>query len=298
MDNINQTSVLVVGATGYLGMEICRQLAASGAKVTAISRTATPGDRVEALKQLGVSFVAGDLKDNASMKNALKGFSTVISSATSVMSKSAEDNIQSVDNEGQAVLVGAAAEAGVKHFIYVSVPEMSDSSPLIAAKRNVEDRLKKSGMSYTILKPTFFMEMWLSPALGFDYPASKATIYGEGKNKISWISLVDVASFVVASVNNPQATNKSIELGGPAALSPLEVVSIFEESSGKKFELQHVPVAVLQAQKTAAPDDLGKSFSSLMLIYASGNEIDMKEANRTFNVKMKSVREYANQGKA
>lgn len=175
---------------------------------------------------------------------------------------------------------------------------MSDSSPLIAAKRNVEDRLKKSGMSYTILKPTFFMEMWLSPALGFDYPASKATIYGEGKNKISWISLVDVASFVVASVNNPQATNKSIELGGPAALSPLEVVSIFEESSGKKFELQHVPVAVLQAQKTAAPDDLGKSFSSLMLIYASGNEIDMKEANRTFNVKMKSVREYANQGKA
>lgn len=298
MDNINQTSVLVVGATGYLGMEICRQLAASGAKVTAISRTATPGDRVEALKQLGVSFVAGDLKDNASMKNALKGFSTVISSATSVMSKSAEDNIQSVDNEGQAALVGAAAEAGVKHFIYVSVPEMSDSSPLIAAKRNVEDRLKKSGMSYTILKPTFFMEMWLSPALGFDYPASKATIYGEGKNKISWISLVDVASFVVASVNNPQATNKSIELGGPAALSPLEVVSIFEESSGKKFELQHVPVAVLQAQKTAAPDDLGKSFSSLMLIYASGNEIDMKEANRTFNVKMKSVREYANQGKA
>lgn len=102
----------------------------------------------------------------------------------------------------------------------------------------------------------------------------------------------------MASVNNPQAINKSIELGGPAALSPLEVVSIFEKSSGKKFELQHVPVAVLQAQKAAAPDDLGKSFSSLMLIYASGNEIDMKEANRTFNVKMKSVREYANQGKA
>jgi uncharacterized protein YbjT (DUF2867 family) len=92
------------------------------------------------------------------------------------------------------------------------------------AKRKVENALKESGMTYTILQPTFFMEVWLSPHLGFDHPNGKATIYGSGNNKISWISLRDVAAFAVASLDNEAAKNAEIELGGPDALSPLDVV--------------------------------------------------------------------------
>ncbi len=149
-------------------------------------------------------------------------------------------------------------------------------------------------MPYTILQPTFFAEAWLSPAVGFDFPNAKATIYGEGKNKISWITIGDVAAFAVAVVDNPEAKNKSIELGGPEALSPLEVVTIFEKANGKKFDLQHVPVEALQAQKNAAPDDLGKTFTSLMLNYAAGQEINMQQTLKTFGVKMNSVGDYAN----
>jgi hypothetical protein len=69
---------------------------------------------------------------------------------------------------------------------------------------------------------------------------------------------------------------------GPEALSPLEVVALFEKAGGKKFELQHVPVEALQAQKNAATDDLSKTFANLMLVYATGNEINMQQALKVF----------------
>src|SRR5207244_13064164 len=113
--------------------------------------------------------------------------------------------------------------------------------PLQAAKGAGEERLRSSGMPYTILRPTFFTEVWLSPALGFDPPNAKAQIYGGGQNKISWISFQDVAQFAVAALDNPRASNAVIELGGPEALSPLDVVHLAEQVTRKRFAVQHVP---------------------------------------------------------
>lgn len=90
--------------------------------------------------------------------------------------------------------------------------------------------------------------------MGFDAANGKAQIYGSGENKISWISYKDVAEFAVASLDNPAARNAVIELGGPEALSPLEVVSIFEELRGQKFEVQHVPEEALREQMDTATD--------------------------------------------
>jgi uncharacterized protein YbjT (DUF2867 family) len=148
-------------------------------------------------------------------------------------------------------------------------------------------------LNYTILRPTYFMEVWLSPVLGFDYPNAKATIYGEGKNKISWIAIKDVASFAVASLDNPAAKNKIIELGGPGALSPLEVVNIFEATKGKKFELQFVPEEAIRAQRDGARDPLSESFAALMLGVVHGSEIDMKNAIDVFPIQLTSVNDYA-----
>lgn len=76
------------------------------------------------------------------------------------------------------------------------------------------------------------MEVWFSPAVGFDAGKGTAQIYGSGANKIGWISLNDVAQFAVASLDNPAARNTIIELGGSEVLSPLEVVQYFEEAGG------------------------------------------------------------------
>jgi uncharacterized protein YbjT (DUF2867 family) len=109
-------------------------------------------------------------------------------------------------------------------------------------------------MTYTILRPSFFTEVWLNPALGFDAAHATAQIYGGGHNKISCISFQDVAKFVAAAMDNPQAINAVIKLGGPDALSPLEVVRLAEQVVGKRFVVQHVSEEALRAQHGAAAD--------------------------------------------
>ena len=293
MSNSNNPSILVAGATGYLGSEICRQLIAKNKKVKGLMRVTSDPGKVAQLKDSGVEIIEGDLKDKSSLENALHGVSTVISTVSSTLSRQQGDSIQSVDDQGQINLIDAAVNAGASHFVYVSFCSFADQFPLQTAKRTVEKHLAESGLSYTILKPTYFMEVWLSPALGFDYPNAKATVYGEGKNRISWIAIKDVASFVVASVDNPGARNISIELGGPGALSPLEAVNVFETVLGKNFEIQFVPEEALRAQKNGAQDPLSESFAALMLGVANGSEIDMKKANNIFSIQLTSVTDYA-----
>lgn len=222
------------------------------------------------------------------------GVGTVISTASSTLSRQAGDSIDSVDLEGQLHLIEVAKKAGVDHFIFVSF-QASGEFPLKTAKLRVEQYLKASGMSYTILQPTYFMEVWLSPALGFDYPNAKATIYGEGKNRISWIAVKDVALFAVASLEHALAQNATIVLGGPEALSPLEVVQLFERQIGKPFQVEYVPVEALQAQQAAATDPLQESFAALMLAYAKGNALDMTKVLEAIPIQLTSVKAYAAQ---
>jgi uncharacterized protein YbjT (DUF2867 family) len=293
MNNSNNSStILVAGATGYLGSEICRQLISKNKNVKGLVRATSDANKVSQLKASGVETVEGDLKDKVSLENALHGVSAVISTVSSTLSRQEGDSIQTVDDEGQINLIDAVVNAGINQLIYISFCELGES-PLQNAKRKVEKHLAESGLNYTILQPTYFMEVWLSPALGFDYPNAKATIYGEGNNKISWIAIKDVASFAVAALDNPAAANKIIELGGPEALSPLEAINIFETTKGAKFELQFVPKEALTAQRDAAQDPLSESFATLMLGVVNGSEIDMKNTLDDFPIQLTSVIDYA-----
>jgi uncharacterized protein YbjT (DUF2867 family) len=287
---------LVVGATGPVGLggAICRQLQAEGKPVRALLRPTADPARVAQLRSLGVELVEGDLKDRASLHTACQGIHTVISSATTTVSRQQGDTIEDVDLHGQIELVDAAKAAGVEHYLYVSFSGAIEGDfALRNAKRGVEQHLKQSGLAYTILRPTYFMEVWLSPIVGFDYPNAQATIYGQGLNPISWISLYDVARFVVMCLDHPAARNATFELGGPEALSPLEVVRIFEEVGGRPFEIQHVSEQALQAQQASASDTLQQSFAGLMRCYAAGDTIDMRATLDAFPMQLTPVWDYA-----
>jgi len=286
---------LVVGSTGLLGSEICRQLTARGQEVRSLVRQTSDPAKVQALRDRGAEVVMGDVRDRASLDAACRGVSAVITTTSAMpFSYQPGNTIAEVDRDGQIGLIDAAKAAGVRHLVYTAFSHgIGASFPLKDAKRVVEEHLVASGLTYTILLPSYFMEVWLSPAVGFDAAAAKAAIYGEGRSPISWISLVDVARFAVASLTNPAARDAALELGGPEALSPLEVVKIYEEAGGRPFEVQHVPESALAAQLEAATDGMQKSFAGLMLSYAHGNAIDMREMLQVFQVPVTSVHEYA-----
>src|SRR5256885_5246924 len=153
--------ILVVGATGLLGGEICRLLAQGGTPVRALVRGTADLDRVAHLKGLGADLVRGDLKDRRSLDAACRGANAVISTASSTRSRQEGDSIESVDRQGQLSLVDAAAAAGGKHVVLISFPSGQADFPLPCAKPPVEGPLRESGMGYTILHATSFTQSWV-----------------------------------------------------------------------------------------------------------------------------------------
>jgi len=249
--------ILVVGATGILGTEICRKLGGRQTAVRALARHTADPARLDALREAGVEICWGDLKDPESLSRACSGAEVVIYTASSTLSRQANDSIETVDRLGQLSLIDAARRAGVEHFTLVSIPRsLLHESPLTRAKAQAERSLIENGMGYTILAANYFMEVWLSPALGFDYPHRKAVIFGDGQAPISWISYRDVAEYAVRSHLTPNARNRTLEVGGPQNLSPLDVVQIFERVSAASFERQFVPEGALLAQMNQATDPL------------------------------------------
>ena len=290
--------ILVIGSTGMVGSEVCRLLRSKNLPVRAMVRKNSDTAKRNKLTDLGVQLLEGDIRDKSTFPKMLEGISTVISTVSSMPFSylPGENDIQKVDEEGMINLIDASKKAGVKHFIYTSFSKNIEVDfPLNNAKRKVERHLKNSGMNYTILRPSFFMEVWLSAAVGFDASNGKVSLCGNGTNPVAYISLKDVAKFAVECITNPNAVNAELELGGPENLSQLDAVKVFEEVMNKKIEIQHIPVEGLQAQLDSATDPMQKSFTGLMLCLAAGDQIEMKDILKKFPVKLSSVKDFASE---
>ncbi len=220
--------VLVVGASGLLGGLITRQLLAREKEVRILVRPNSAAEEMAkhgmatsamALIDAGAKPFLGDLKDPASLGRACVGVHTLITTANSIL-RGGADTIASVDLNGTKSLIDAAQSAGVRHFIYVSVLGSAPDhpNPFISAKGQCEVHLKQSGLTYTILKPGFFMEVWIGAIVGGPLQARQpVTLIGRGTCKQVFVSMADVAAYALAAINHPKAENREIEIGGPAS---------------------------------------------------------------------------------
>jgi uncharacterized protein YbjT (DUF2867 family) len=284
--------VLVVGATGLVGSEVCQRLIRRGELVKALVRGTSSKEKIETLRLSGVELCVGDLKDPQSIVAACRGVDAVISTASSTLTRQPGDSIESVDAAGQLNLVNAAKDANVGRFLFVSFRRPPGISfPLSDAKEQVENAV--TSLNFTVIQASWLMEVWLSPALGFDYANAVARIYGPGTSPISWVSFRDVAEICAVALRHPAAERRTIEFGGPEALSPLEVVARFERIGGRPFRLEYVPEPALLSQFEGATDPMQKSFAALMLGYLHGDAMNMASVVDTFGIKLTNINEYA-----
>jgi uncharacterized protein YbjT (DUF2867 family) len=235
---------LVVGATGVLGSEICRQLRARNLPVRALVRRGSA--REKDLAALGAEIVYGDLREPATLDAACRGATCVFSTATAMGTKDKSLTLRAIDRDGQLALVAAAKANKVQRFIFISVsPVLQPPAPLIRYKREVERAVRDSGMRWTILQPTVFMEIWLGNALGWDHSAGRAMIFGDGNGKLNWVAVRDVAELAVMSLADQRLENQTVPVGGPDALTPNEVLRIFEQTSGRQYSARRIPRLLL-----------------------------------------------------
>ena len=285
--------ILIVGATGRVGGEVARSLLEKGEAVRALVRPQSDAVKIEPLTRAGATLAEGDLKDPASLRKACEGIDTVVTTASSTTSAVEGDSIGTVDREGQLALVDAARAAGVRHFIYLSFSgNIEGSFPLHEAKRTVEQRVQDSGMTWTIVRPSFFMEVWLSPHAGFDAAGGTVRIFGDGDQGVSFVSASDVARFVAGCVGNPAAVNQVIELGGPEPVSFESVAALFEQKLGRTIAREHVPEQVLEQQMHGAPDALQRTRAGLALAAARGDAIDVRPALKKVDIRLTTIEEF------
>ncbi|MDT8305697.1 MAG: SDR family oxidoreductase [Anaerolineae bacterium] len=243
--------ILVVGATGRVGGAITRQLLEQGKDVRILIRHNSPSEHLaqqgmatpaSTLIAAGAQPVYGDLKDEASLHRSVAGVHTIVATAISVL-RGGDDNVETVERQGYRWLVDAAAQAGVDHFVFISTLGATLDSPndFMRAKAETEQRLRQSGMDYTILVPTAFIDVW--PAMVVGMPALQGqpvTLVGEGRRHHAFIYGGDVAAFAVAAVDNPAARNQVLAIGGPQALSWREVVATYERVLGREIPVNWV----------------------------------------------------------
>jgi len=205
------------------------------------------------------------------------------------------DSIETVDRRGSLSFVDAAKAAGVGHFIYVSLsPQLPSNNPFVQYKREVEAAVRSSGMRWTILQPTAFMEIHTGPGGGWDFARGRARIAGSGRTPASYISAADVAAFAVESVSNPYAINRALHIAGPEPLSPLDAVRIAERVTGRSFKVRRVPHGMLRAGAIVVrPFNPGLA-SLLRLIVAldRGETVDMTPIVRELPIRQVTFEQY------
>lgn len=239
--------ILIVGASGRLGGAVARRLLASGQPVRAMSRTPA---KLADLARLGADVVAGDLREPASLAHACQGAHMVLAAAHAFDGGGA-NNPRAVDDGGNRHLIDAARAAGVSHFVLTSILGARPDHPIDAFryKARAERYLHASGLSYTILRPTAYMELWAQIIGELIVKRGKAMIFGRGANPVNFVSAEDVARFAIIALEDPQARDQIIEVGGPENLTLLQVAALIERVTGRTASKQHIPLPMMRVMR-------------------------------------------------
>jgi uncharacterized protein YbjT (DUF2867 family) len=193
-------------------------------------------------------MAVGDVRDAAALRGAVNGCSTVVSAVHGFLGGRGADPA-AVDAQGNANLMRAASEAGVGHFVLLSVLGTRADHPmsLHRAKYAAEQHLYASGLSWTVLRPAAYAETWAA-VIGAKLPAGgPALVFGRGTNPINFVSALDVAALVERAITDSALRGQAIDIPGPGNFTMVQFARLLGAA-----RIRHVPRGALRLLATAA----------------------------------------------
>lgn len=237
--------VLVLGATGTAGRAAAQALVAAGHSVTCFGRRDPhiPGTRVR----------IGDVEDAGSI--ARDGFTdgyfdTVVSCLAS--RTGAPEDAWAIDHRAHLLLLDAALDTGVRHFVYLSA--ICVQKPRLAfqhAKLAFEDTLAGSGLRYSIVRPTAYFKS-LSGQVNRLRAGKPFLLFGDGAlTACKPISDGDLGDYIAGCLDDPDRQNRILPIGGPGpALTPRAQGEALFAALDLTPKFRHVPVRLLDGIRT------------------------------------------------
>jgi len=220
--------ILVTGASGSAGGAVLKEVLKTNKPLRAMYRSPEDAAKAPANVPAGIA----DFGDKPTLRRVLEGVDKVYLVCAPVR--------QLVELEGN--MVDACREAGVRHVVLNSAlgaGEYSKSFP--SWHRKVEEKLKASGLEYTILRPNSFMQnilTYYAPSI-----RTQGAFYaGMGNARTSFIDVRDIAVVATKALTAPGHTGKTYELNGPEALTYAEVAAKISRASGRKVQYVDIPV--------------------------------------------------------
>jgi len=229
--------ILVTGASGTVGKAVLSEVARSGAKHKAMYRSAGESAKAPA----GTQTVVADFAKKETLAPALHGVESVYLVCSPI-----PDLPQLEGN-----MIEASAVAGVKHMVLSSALGAGDYTKSFPSwHRKVEDKLKSTGISFTILRPNSFHQnvlTYFAPTI-----RAQGVFYSSmGQARVSFLDVRDIASVAAKTLGGGQHSGKTYELNGPVALSYAEVAEKITKHAGRAVQYVDIPA---EAQRKAMLD--------------------------------------------
>ena len=232
---VKNQRILVVGATGYLGKFIVKELKERGYWVRALSRN---NQNIQPVKPYADEVVFGEATKPETIKGLCKGIDIVFSSLGITKQKDGLTYMD-VDYQGNKNILNQAIEENVSRFMYISVFNASKLRHLeiVKAKERFADELKAADLDHIIVRPNgFFSDM-----KEFFNMAKRGRVYlfGNGEYRGNPIHGADLAK---ACVEHLDSNDGEWDIGGPEILTQNEIASQAFEVLKKKPKITHIPI--------------------------------------------------------
>ena len=229
--------ILVTGASGNVGKAVLHEVARSGAKHKAMYRSAE--EAAKAPK--GTHSVIADFAKKETLAAALSEVDSVYLVCSPI-----PDLVQLETN-----MIEASVAAGVKHVVLNSAFGAGDYSKSFPSwHRKVEDKLKSTGISFTILRPNSFHQnvlTYFAPSI-----RAQGVFYSSmGNARVSFLDVRDIASVAAKTLAGGPHSGKTYELNGPEALTYTQVAEKVAKHAGRAVQYVDIPV---EAQRKAMLD--------------------------------------------